>query len=396
MPAAVARPPGALYVIGQSRRVEEAASAAAPANLRAHAIDDPEQPVQELGRDGVPRPVVAIDPGALTPAVIGRLRRALSARPDGAAVPVLLLDAGAAQPRALEDPHGVFELAACAAADAPPAREPVDLAALVDANGGAVAPDAPVRVLGTHAQVEEIVRAVLSAAECLTGPPGVAVSLATAPPEALLRVRLGAPGLACDTLARLFDPLSAVGQSVVGREGAIGLHLARRLAEVHGGRLEARAAGDASTGAGGELVLALPLAAGADAPPRDRTGPLRVLLVEDNDDIRETLQEILALHGYAVDCAADGESGLARLQAFGPDVAIVDIGLPVIDGYTFASCARALQMAHRPTLIAVTGYGRPEDRQRAREAGFDGHLIKPVDVDLLLKKLVEASAARAA
>ncbi len=103
-----------------------------------------------------------------------------------------------------------------------------------------------------------------------------------------------------------------------------------------------------------------------------------ILIVEDNDDAREALRMLLELDGHTVEAAAEGVQALEILRAKDPDVALVDIGLPGIDGYEVARRARAVD-ARRPLLIALTGYGQPEDRRRATEAGFDSMLVKPVD-----------------
>lgn len=110
------------------------------------------------------------------------------------------------------------------------------------------------------------------------------------------------------------------------------------------------------------------------APPAERS----ILLVEDNDDARAALAALLELEGYVVEGAADGTAGIAVFRAKKPDIALIDIGLPGIDGYEVARQIRALGPP-QPFLVALTGYSRPEDRQRAAEAGFDTHLVKPVD-----------------
>jgi CheY-like chemotaxis protein len=118
------------------------------------------------------------------------------------------------------------------------------------------------------------------------------------------------------------------------------------------------------------------------APPS-----LAILLVEDNADAREALRVLLELEGHAVEAAAEGQEALEIVRAKAPDVALVDIGLPGIDGFEVARRVRALDK-RRPVLIALTGYGQPEDRQRATEAGFDHLLVKPVDPTALAALLV--------
>ena len=118
--------------------------------------------------------------------------------------------------------------------------------------------------------------------------------------------------------------------------------------------------------------------------------PRRVVLIEDNDDIRDSLASILVRWGHEVTAEADGPSGLARVLELKPDVALVDIGLPGMNGYDVARRIRAATDAVR--LIAITGYGQPADRERALEAGFDAHLLKPVPPEALAREL--AAAAR--
>jgi CheY-like chemotaxis protein len=113
--------------------------------------------------------------------------------------------------------------------------------------------------------------------------------------------------------------------------------------------------------------------------------PRRVLIVEDNADARESLSSLLALEGHEVLEAADGEAGLELALRLRPDAALVDIGLPVMDGYEFARRLRARGASL--WLVALTGYGQPADRQRALEAGFDGHVVKPISADDLVRVL---------
>ena len=109
-----------------------------------------------------------------------------------------------------------------------------------------------------------------------------------------------------------------------------------------------------------------------------------VLVVEDNDDARETLRRMLELQGHRVRVAVDGLAGLEAVQAGAPEIALIDVGLPRMDGYELARRIRSeLDISRQPYLVAITGYGLPEDRARTREAGFDLHLVKPVDAATL-------------
>jgi two-component system, sensor histidine kinase len=181
----------------------------------------------------------------------------------------------------------------------------------------------------------------------------------------------------------------------------LGLPLVKSLVELHGGTVVARSAGP---GRGSEFEVRLPLAAApaAQAAPSaaapSAAGPeagdaLRVLVVEDNADGRDSLVTLLRTWGHRVAVARDGPEGLARLRADRPDVALVDIGLPGFDGNELARRARG-GGGDVPRLVAMTGYGQPEDRTVAMAAGFDHYLVKPVEPDDLRRVLQAARTAR--
>jgi CheY-like chemotaxis protein len=121
----------------------------------------------------------------------------------------------------------------------------------------------------------------------------------------------------------------------------------------------------------------------------------RILLVEDNADIGETLRDLLEILGHDVELVNDGLRGVQRALESRPEVMLVDIGLPGIDGYEVARQVRASAHGGAVIMLALTGYGRPEDRKKARDAGFDAHLVKPVDPDELLRTLVQVNSQRA-
>jgi CheY-like chemotaxis protein/anti-sigma regulatory factor (Ser/Thr protein kinase) len=171
----------------------------------------------------------------------------------------------------------------------------------------------------------------------------------------------------------------------------VGLALVRRLAELHGGSVEAHSAG---TGKGSSFVLRLPRVNETDmqqvqSPPRTSSRQ-RILLIEDNEDGREMMAMMLESHDYTVDRAADGTEGLRMAAAQQPDIALVDIGLPGIDGYEVARRMRANPALAKVRLVALTGYGQQEDQRRAIEAGFDTHLVKPVELQHLMEVLESA------
>jgi two-component system, sensor histidine kinase len=182
---------------------------------------------------------------------------------------------------------------------------------------------------------------------------------------------------------RVFDPFVQGERPLDRSQGGlgIGLTLVKRLAELHGGKASAESEGP---GKGSTFTVRLPAierpAMTHPSSTRKATEPRDVLIVEDNDDARETLRRMLELDGHRVRVAADGLAGLEAVNADVPEIALIDVGLPRMDGYELARRIRTeIGGPRRPYLVAVTGYGLPEDRTRTREAGFDLHLVKPVD-----------------
>jgi CheY-like chemotaxis protein len=171
----------------------------------------------------------------------------------------------------------------------------------------------------------------------------------------------------------------------------IGLTVARRLVELHGGRIQAHSEG---LGRGAEFLVCLPLisAISEGRDPASIRPPMiqrcaSILLVEDNRDAAETLAILLELLGHHMHVVHDGEAAMEAARSNVPDVMLVDIGLPGMDGYEVARRVCQDPALRRVTLIALTGYGRKEDKRRAMAAGFDYHLVKPVDADCLQKLL---------
>jgi PAS domain S-box-containing protein len=207
-----------------------------------------------------------------------------------------------------------------------------------------------------------------------------------------LRVIDSGIGMAPEVLDTVFELFTQADHSLDRAQGGlgVGLALARRLAELHGGTLEAASAGP---GQGSTFRLRLPLAEGEGSvtrvPRRDagRADGRRVFIVEDNADAAEALRAWLELAGHVVAVAHDGREALTRLPAFAPDVALLDLGVPGMDGYALAERLRALPATAQTMLIALSGHAQPEDRQHSRAAGFDAHLVKPVDMDALGRML---------
>jgi signal transduction histidine kinase len=279
-------------------------------------------------------------------------------------------------------------------------RQPVDLSVLVaralttlrasgrTANHRLVQEVQPVWVDGDPIRIEQILsNLVINAAKYTPLPGTIRVSVRREDGDAVLRVADDGIGMSEDLAARAFD-LFVQGERGLDRTLGglgIGLTLVRRLAEMHGGTATAKSGGKDK---GSEVTVRLPeIAPPAPAPVRAaQTSPaLRrsILVVEDNDDARDTLHRLLELTGHRVNVAADGAAGLAAALVSKPEVVLIDVGLPKMDGYEVARRIRATAGDWRPFLVALTGYGLPEDRSRALEAGFDAHLVKPVDHNAL-------------
>jgi CheY-like chemotaxis protein len=245
----------------------------------------------------------------------------------------------------------------------------------------------PVWVDGDAERLEQIVSNLLDNAIKFS-PPGakVTVTVKQEGDAAVLVVSDDGEGIAPDLIGRVFD-LFVQGERGIdrGKGGmGIGLALVKMLAGMHGGTAAAASAGP---GQGATFTVRLPAVEAVRTrtpaeisrpPPRLR----RILIIEDNDDAREMLREWLVMNGHDVQDARDGASGLALAERLSPEVALIDIGLPDMDGY---EVARRLRSARDGTisLIALTGYGQPDDRRRALEAGFDVHLTKPVETERL-------------
>jgi two-component system CheB/CheR fusion protein len=195
-------------------------------------------------------------------------------------------------------------------------------------------------------------------------------------------------------LPRLFDPFVQGNMSLARERGGLGLGLvlAKRFTELHGGNITISSKG---TGKGTEVVVRFPLTAGPTIPPESARavsgGPLRILIIEDDSDVAESLKELLGLRGHVVEVATEGLRGVELASRTSPEVVLCDIGLPDIDGYAAAREIRA--RARGAYLVALSGYAQSDDVMQARHAGFDAHLAKPASVEQLEKLLAEISNA---
>lgn len=215
---------------------------------------------------------------------------------------------------------------------------------------------------------------------------------------AVLAVRDTGIGIAREAQHRIFELFAQEDVTVERSPGGlgVGLTLAKRLVEMHGGSLSVKSEG---AGTGTEFVIMLPRRTDA-RPPQPApaavaptaSDQLRILVVEDNDDAAESFKTLLELAGHTVEVARDGHQALRAIPAFAPHVAFVDIGLPGIDGFEVAARVRS-QVGTRPMLIALSGYGREEDKQRAADVGFDAHMTKPADLDQIQALLARYGAA---
>ncbi len=220
-------------------------------------------------------------------------------------------------------------------------------------------------------------------------------------PEVAIRVRDTGIGIAAEQLGGIFNMFAQVDTSLERSMAGlgIGLTLVKTFAEMHGGTVDARSAG---VGQGSEFIVRLPIAADTGPPTSQATTtersviqPLRILIVDDNHDSADMLATLLTFSGHETYTANDGLAAVDRAANLQPDVIFMDIGLPVLNGYEAARRIRELQCGKKPLLVALTGWGQDADRRRSESAGFDAHLVKPVDDRVLGKLLVELRNAKA-
>jgi len=266
-------------------------------------------------------------------------------------------------------------------------------------------PPEAVRVQGDRVRLAQVISNLLDNAAKFSPPRGqVWVTLEATRDQAVVRVRDAGRGIAREELARIFQPFVQARPADGARDGlGIGLALAKRLVKLHGGTIGATSPG---IGQGAEMVVTLPLddshartrrsvraarpaAPDAPAPPSPPSAPAparsRVLVVDDNPEIRSTLEVFLQLEGHVVETVDCGRAALDRIRETRPDVVLLDIDLPDLDGFEVAEQVRVTRGADAPRLIAMTGAAGPHEKVRALRAGFDAHLSKPVDGRSLLR-----------
>jgi CheY-like chemotaxis protein len=256
-------------------------------------------------------------------------------------------------------------------------------------------PSQPLHLNADPARMMQVVANLLSNACKFTGQRGrIRLTVEQDGQHAVLRVQDNGIGIAPDQLGRIFDMFMQVDTSLERSVSGlgIGLTLVKSLVELHGGTVEARSGG---TGQGSEFVLRLPLMleaqrtlapgrAAADAKP---TRFRRILIVDDNRDAAESLAMLLSITGNQTQTAFDGLEAVEAAAAFKPDLVLLDIGLPKLNGYDACRRIREQAWSRNMVLVALTGWGQEEDRSRASDAGFHSYIVKPVDYAALKKLL---------
>ncbi len=281
-------------------------------------------------------------------------------------------------------------------------REPLDLAKAVRRAVDSIARDAPldrdvdirtvpVWISGDSLRIEQVLTNIVTNAIKYTPPGGkIRMTLGADGPDAVLVVEDTGAGIPAALLPFIFDLYVQSDRTLDRARGGlgIGLTLVRHLVEAHDGTVEASSEGE---GLGSRFTVrlrAIPSAEASTAPFLERRAkPRRVLLIEDSDEAREMLRMTLELAGHVVHDAPDGRRGLELLNVVHPDVGIIDISLPGMDGYEVARLIREEPQGRNMLLLAMTGYDAPDAARHARKHGFDYHLVKPVDPDLLARMI---------
>lgn len=262
-------------------------------------------------------------------------------------------------------------------------------------------PSRGLAVVGDPLRLAQVMSNLLTNAARYTEANGeIAVSGTVEGGRAVIRVRDSGVGIDPQMIGAVFEPFVQEHQSLERSQGGLGLGLTivRSLVELHGGSVEAKSEGK---GRGSEFAVRLPLSAAPvaatpqrpSAAPRQLSEDRRVLVVDDNVDAADMLAASLSFVGYRAETAYDGPAALLRAVQLNPDVVILDIGLPVMDGYEVAQRLLATPGLGQVRLVALTGYGQETDREKSKAAGFHEHLVKPIELEQVLA-LVDRLAPR--
>ncbi|HET9384774.1 MAG TPA: ATP-binding protein [Gemmatimonadales bacterium] len=262
----------------------------------------------------------------------------------------------------------------------------------------ALAPE-EVWVQGDPVRLTQAIGNLINNAAKYTAPGGqIWVSVRRVGFEVLVSVRDNGAGIGAEALPRIFDLFHRGDRLGDGTGLGIGLTLVRNLVEMHGGTVNGQSEGP---GRGSEFSIRLPLASSpSSAAVRERRGtrrlpPQRILIVDDNKDAADSLQSLLSMLGANAEVAHDGPGALQAVAGFQPEIVLLDIGMPGMSGYDIARRIRQDRSIAQPVIVALTGWGQPEVRRQAQEAGFDHHLIKPVDLTALQEIISVRSGAAA-
>jgi PAS domain S-box-containing protein len=259
-------------------------------------------------------------------------------------------------------------------------------------------PELPILIEGDSVRLSQVLLNLLDNASKYTWEKGhIEINVQPLGTEVEIQVRDNGTGISPELLPTIFDLFQQGMRTLDRSQGGlgIGLTLVKQLVELHGGRVTASSPG---VGLGSTFSIRLPMIAGAATSPGAETpkpssnAGIRVLVVDDDADVRESTALLLGLNGYEVKMADSGEQAIALIGKFHPDVVLLDIGMPGENGYQVAQSIRRLPNGDDLLLIALSGYGRAEDLDRSREAGFDHHLIKPLNLSTLCDLLETKSA----
>jgi CheY-like chemotaxis protein len=254
-------------------------------------------------------------------------------------------------------------------------------------------PAEPIYLNADRARLAQVFGNLLNNSCKYTRPEGfVSVTAERLDGEVLVKVKDNGAGIPLEKLDSIFDMFMQVDRSSERSQGGlgIGLTLVKRLTEMHGGSIEAKSEGE---GRGSEFIVRLPVliqpkAAAQPAPENLEAAPgRRILIVDDNRDSADSLAMLLEITGNQTYLAHDGEEAIEAIEQYRPEVVLLDIGLPKLTGHEVCRWVRGKSWGKDIVVIALTGWGQEDDRRKSEEAGFNGHLVKPVDYDKLLELL---------